>query len=53
VAFRWDFRRSGLFFQTRPGSYNDLTLMDFLTELKREFHGRRVVLVWDCVYRRT
>lgn len=47
VAFRWDFRRSGLFFQTRPGSYNDLTLIDFLTDLKREFRGRRVILVWD------
>src|SRR5439155_814996 len=25
LAFRWDFRRSGLFFQTRPGSYNDVS----------------------------
>ena len=47
VAFRWDFRRSGLFFQTRPGSYNDVTLIEFLSDLKREFRGRRVVLVWD------
>ena len=31
VAFRWDFQRSGLCFQTRPGSYNDVTLMEFLT----------------------
>ena len=36
---RWDFRRSGLFFQTRPGSYNDVTLIEFLTDLKREFRG--------------
>ena len=47
VAFRWDFRRSGLFFQTRPGSYNDLTLIQFLNDLKREFRGRRLTLVWD------
>jgi putative transposase len=47
VAFRWDFRRTGLFFQTRPGSYNDVTLIAFLNDLKREFRGRRVVLVWD------
>ncbi len=47
MASRWDFRRSGLFFQTRPGSYNDVTLIDFLTDLKREFRDRRVVLVWD------
>ena len=47
MAFRWDFRRSGLFFQTRPGSYNDVSLIDFLTDLKREFRRRRVVLIWD------
>jgi transposase len=47
VAFRWDFRRCGLCFETRPGSYNDLTLMEFLADLKREFRGRRVILVWD------
>lgn len=47
MGFRWDFRRSGLFFQTRPGSYNDVTLIEFLKDLKREFRRRRVVLVWD------
>ncbi len=47
VAFRWDFQRSGLCFQTRPGSYNDVTLIEFLNDLKREFRHRRVVLVWD------
>lgn len=47
MAFRWDFQRSGLCFQTRPGSYNDVTLIEFLTDLKREFRRRRVVLVWD------
>jgi putative transposase len=47
LAFRWDFRRSGLCFQTRPGNYNDVTLIEFLTNLKREFRDRRVLLVWD------
>ena len=47
MTFRWDFRRSGLFFQTRPGSYNDVTLIQFLTDLKREVRGRRTILVWD------
>ena len=47
VGFRCDFRRSGLFFETRPGSYNDGTLIEFLNDLKREFRGRRVVLIWD------
>src|SRR5947207_1300832 len=47
LAFRWDFRRSGLFFQTRPGSYNDVSLIGFLNELKRHFGGRRLLLIWD------
>ncbi len=49
VAFRWDFQRRGLCFETRPGSYTDLTLMEFLTDLKRAFRGRRVILVWDAL----
>ena len=47
VAFRWDFHHSGVCFQTRPGSYNDVTLIEFLRDLKREFRRRRVILVWD------
>jgi len=47
LAFRWDFRRSGLFFQTRPGSYNDVSLIGFLDELKRHFCRRRLILIWD------
>lgn len=47
VGFRWDFRRSALFFQTRPGSYNDVTLIEFLRDLKRERRGRRTILIWD------
>ncbi len=46
LAFRWDFRRSGLFFQTRPGSYNDVALIGFLSELKRHLGGRRLILIW-------
>lgn len=47
VGFRWDFRRSALFFQTRPNSYNDVTLIEFLNDLKRERRGRRTILIWD------
>jgi transposase len=47
LAFRWDGRRSRLFFQTQPGSYNDVTLIGFLTELKRHCRGRRLILIWD------
>lgn len=47
VGFRWDFRRSALFFQTRAGSYTDGTLIEFLNDLKRERRGRRTILIWD------
>lgn len=47
LAFRWDGRRSQLFFQTRPGSYNGPSLIPFLEDLRRHFHGRRLILVWD------
>src|SRR5438094_1867662 len=42
-----DFRRSGLFFQTRPGSYNAVTLIGFLNEPQDHFRGRRLLLIWD------
>ena len=47
LAFRWDGRRRRCYFQTRPGSYNDLALIAFLRALKRHFPGRHVILVWD------
>lgn len=47
VAFRWDGRRARFYFQTRPGTYTDLTLMGFLRTLKRHFRGQRVILLWD------
>jgi putative transposase len=47
LAFRWDGRRCGLFFQTRPGSYNDVALIDFLNDLRRHFRDQRLVLIWD------
>src|SRR5207245_7641953 len=39
LAFRWDGRRRRCYFQTRPGSYNDLALIAFLRALKRHFPG--------------
>jgi len=47
LGYRWDGRRSRLFFQTREGNYNSESLMSFLTDLHREWRGRKVVLVWD------
>jgi hypothetical protein len=31
--------------QTRPGSYNDVALMGFLTELRRHFRRQRLILI--------
>jgi transposase len=47
IAFRWDGRRSRVYFQTRPGSYTDDRLIAFLRTLKRHFRGRPIILLWD------
>lgn len=47
LAYRWDGQRSRLFFQMKPGSYDTPTLIDFLKDLRREFRGQRVILIWD------
>jgi transposase len=47
LAFRWDGRRTRLYFQTHPSTYTDTTLISFLRALKRHFRGQRVVLIWD------
>jgi transposase len=36
-----------LFFQLRPGAYNDEKLVEFLTELRTELNGERCILIWD------
>lgn len=47
LAFRWDGRRTRFYFQTRPGTYTDVTLIAFLRQLKRHFRSQRVILIWD------
>jgi transposase len=47
LGYGWDGRRSKLFFQTRDGSYNTASLIQFLGDLKRELRGQKAVLVWD------
>ena len=49
LAFRWDGRRSRFYFQTRPGTYKDVSLIGFLRQLKRHFRGRRIILIWDSL----
>ena len=47
MGYRWDGRRSRLYFQTMEGSYNSETLIKFLKDLKRHLRGQRAILVWD------
>ena len=42
LAYRWDGKRARLFFQTKPDSYNEDSLIAFLKDLKREFRGKEV-----------
>jgi hypothetical protein len=36
-----------VWFQTRPGSYNDERQIVFLRDLKKHMHGQKVILIWD------
>lgn len=47
MAYRWDGKRSRIFFQTTPDSYNTPKLIAFLKALKREMRGRKCILIWD------
>jgi len=47
LGFRWDGKRSRLFFQTKADSYNEESLIAFLKDLRREFHGKKCILIWD------
>jgi hypothetical protein len=47
LAFSWDGKRSRLFFQTKPDSYNTGSLIGFLKALKRELRGSNCILIWD------
>lgn len=47
LGYRWDGLRCRLWFQTKPGSYNDESLIDFLRDLKKHLRGRKAILIWD------
>jgi len=44
LGYRWDGKRCRLWFQTKPGSYNDESLIGFLRDLIR---GQKAILIWD------
>ena len=48
LGYHWNGKRSELYFQTRPGSYDTPTLVEFLEDFRKEIRGRRkVILIWD------
>ena len=46
IAYHPTARQAQLVFQTRPGSYNDDSLIEFLNELRRQLNAK-VTLIWD------
>ena len=34
-------------FWTKPGSYNTISLIEFLTDLRQHLRGKPVILIWD------
>lgn len=47
LGYRWDGKRCRLWFQTKPGSYNDESLIVFLRAVKKHLRGQKAVLIWD------
>jgi hypothetical protein len=47
IAYRWDGKRSRLYFHMQPGSYDGPALIAFLKDLKTHFRKQYVILIWD------
>jgi len=47
IAYRWDGKRGQLFFRIVSDSYNDIKLIDFLTQLRKEVPRKKLILIWD------
>jgi hypothetical protein len=46
LAYRPDRSRAKLIFQTKPGSYNTESLIEFLTQLRRHLRGELPPIAW-------
>ena len=46
-AYRWDGKRGQMFFRIVSDSYNDIKLIDFLTQLRKEVPRKKLILIWD------
>jgi transposase len=47
LAYAHDRSDARIIFQTRPGAYNDDSLIEFLQALHDELGGAKVTLIWD------
>ena len=47
LAYAPDGADARLVFQTRPGAYNDESLIDFLDAVHDELGGAKITLIWD------
>ncbi len=47
LGYRWDGRRSRLWFQMKPDSCNPGSLIVFLRDRKRHMRDDRATLIWD------
>jgi transposase len=47
IAYRWDGKRTRLYFQMLGGSYATESLICFLKDLKKHFRRQYVILIWD------
>jgi len=47
IAYRWDGRRSRLLFQIVSDSFTDEKLITFLSQLRKEFRWKKLILIWD------
>lgn len=47
LAYAHDRGAARIVFQTRPGVYNDESLIEFLEALHNELAGAKVTLIWD------
>jgi hypothetical protein len=47
IAYRWDGKRSRLYFQSKPDNYDVDSLQAFIMHLKRHLRGAKAILIWD------
>jgi putative transposase len=47
IAYAHDRSAARIVFQTRPGTYNDESLIEFLQALRAALDGTKVTLIWD------